>query len=36
LTDWNIIEMVCMDNANFLEFEQEVLRHNSTETPKEK
>jgi hypothetical protein len=34
LTDWNIIEMTCMDNANFLEFEQDVLQHDSKDKPK--
>jgi hypothetical protein len=34
LTDWNIIEMTCMDNANFLEFEQDVLQHDPKDKPK--
>ena len=27
LTDWQITEMSCMDNVNFLEYEQDVLQH---------
>jgi hypothetical protein len=27
LTDWHIAEMSCMDNVNFLEYEQDVLQH---------